>query len=181
MSVAVEITNGKDREISDALAAAYESGQFRGNKLAAARPLSIMQEALLASANADLERRNENARNLFHRGGASIVFLGGVDGAQKLHDLVTDLGRGFVLNPVTHIVDFKIPHETRKAGAEFLERRIELTQAIRLARDVKGRLCDRCTLPGAGQIEIRFGGAVVIQSAVKSGSLEFSDVVSDVI
>ena len=136
---------------------------------------------MLASANADLERRDENARNLFHRGGASIAFLGGADGAQKLHDLVTDLGRGFVLNPVTHIVDFKIPHETRKAGAEFLERRIELTQAIRLARDVKGRLCDRCTLPGAGQIEIRFSGAVVIESAVKSGSLEFSDVVSDVI
>jgi hypothetical protein len=82
---------------------------------------------------------------------------------------------------VIHIVDFTVPHETRKAGAEFLERRIELTQAIRFARDVKGRLGDRCTLPGAGQIEILFGGAVVIQSAVKSGSLEFSHVVSDVI
>ena len=94
-------------------------------------------------ANADLERRDKNARNLFHRGGASIAFLGGADGAQKLHDLITDLGRGFVLNPVTHIVDFKIPHETRKARAEFLGGRIELTQAIRLARDVKGRLGDR--------------------------------------
>jgi len=39
MSVAVEIANGKDREISDALAAAYESGQLRGTKLAAARRL----------------------------------------------------------------------------------------------------------------------------------------------
>lgn len=39
ISVAVEIANGKDREISDALAAAYESGQLRGNKLAAARRL----------------------------------------------------------------------------------------------------------------------------------------------
>ena len=136
---------------------------------------------LLVPANADLERRDKSARNLFHRGGASIAFLGGTDGAQKLHDLVTDLCRGFVLNPVTHIVYFKIPHETRKGGAEFLERRIELTQAIRLARDVKGRLCDRCALPGPGQIEIWFGGAVVIQSALKSGSLEFSDVVSDVI
>lgn len=132
-------------------------------------------------ANADLESRDKNAKNLFHRGGASIVFLVGADGAQKLHDLVTDFGRGLVLNPVTHIVDFKIPHETRKAGAESLERRIELTQAILLARDVKGRLCDRCTLPCAGQIEIWFGGAVVIQSAVKSGALEFSDVMSYVI
>ena len=39
ISVAVEIANGKDREISDALAEAYESGQLRGNKLAAARRL----------------------------------------------------------------------------------------------------------------------------------------------
>jgi ParB family transcriptional regulator, chromosome partitioning protein len=39
ISVAVEIANGKDREISDALAEAYESGQLRGHKLAAARRL----------------------------------------------------------------------------------------------------------------------------------------------
>ena len=39
ISVAVEIAHGKDREISDALAEAYESGQLRGNKLAAARRL----------------------------------------------------------------------------------------------------------------------------------------------
>jgi len=39
MSVAIEIANGKDREISDALAEAYESGQLRGTKLAAARRL----------------------------------------------------------------------------------------------------------------------------------------------
>jgi ParB family chromosome partitioning protein len=37
ISVAVEIANGKDREISEALSEAYESGQLRGNKLAAAR------------------------------------------------------------------------------------------------------------------------------------------------
>jgi ParB family chromosome partitioning protein len=39
MSVAVEIANGKDREVSEALSEAYESGQLRGNKLAAARRL----------------------------------------------------------------------------------------------------------------------------------------------
>jgi ParB family transcriptional regulator, chromosome partitioning protein len=39
ISVAVEIANGKDREISEALSEAYESGQLRGNKLAAARRL----------------------------------------------------------------------------------------------------------------------------------------------
>lgn len=39
ISVAVEIAQGKDREISDALTEAYESGQLRGNKLGAARRL----------------------------------------------------------------------------------------------------------------------------------------------
>jgi ParB family transcriptional regulator, chromosome partitioning protein len=39
ISVAVEIAHGKDREISEALSEAYESGQLRGNKLAAARRL----------------------------------------------------------------------------------------------------------------------------------------------
>jgi hypothetical protein len=34
--------------------------------------------------------------------------LGGVYGAQELHELVTDLGRGFVLYPVAHIIDFEI-------------------------------------------------------------------------
>ena len=37
ISVAVEIAHGKDREITEALSEAYESGQLRGNKLAAAR------------------------------------------------------------------------------------------------------------------------------------------------
>jgi len=39
ISVAVEIAHGKDREITDALTEAYESGQLRGHKLAAARRL----------------------------------------------------------------------------------------------------------------------------------------------
>ena len=107
--------------------------------------------------------------------------LAAVYSAQKLHDLVTDFGRGFVLNPVAHTVDFEIPHETREAGAEFFEGWIELSQAICLSRDVKGRLGDLRAFPGPGQIEIRFGGAVVIQGAVKAGTLEFSNVMSDVI
>jgi ParB family chromosome partitioning protein len=37
ISVAVEIAHGKDREISEALSQAYESGQLRGKKLTAAR------------------------------------------------------------------------------------------------------------------------------------------------
>ena len=39
ISVAVEIAHGKDREISEALSEAYESGQLRGRKLVAARRL----------------------------------------------------------------------------------------------------------------------------------------------
>jgi hypothetical protein len=64
--------------------------------------------------------------------------LRGVYGAQELHEMVTDLGRGFVLYPVAHIFDFEIPHETGKAGAEFFHGWIEIFQAIRLPRNVKG-------------------------------------------
>jgi ParB family chromosome partitioning protein len=39
ISVAVEIANGKDAEVSEALSEAYETGQLRGTKLAAARRL----------------------------------------------------------------------------------------------------------------------------------------------
>lgn len=39
ITVAVEIANGKDVEVSEALAQAYETGQLRGTKLAAARRL----------------------------------------------------------------------------------------------------------------------------------------------
>jgi hypothetical protein len=112
---------------------------------------------------------------------SAAAVLAAVYGAQKLQDLVTDFARGFVLNPVAHTVDFETPHETRKAGAEFFEGWIELSQAVRLSRDVKGRLGDLRAFPGPGQIEIRFGGAVVIQGAVKAGTLEFSNVMSDVI
>jgi hypothetical protein len=51
--------------------------------------------------------------------------LGSVYSAQELHELVTDLGRGLVLHPVAHILDFEIPHETGKAGAEFFDGWIE--------------------------------------------------------
>jgi hypothetical protein len=40
-----------------------------------------------------------------HREAVGCV-LGGVYGAQELHELVIDLGRGFVLYPVAHIIDF---------------------------------------------------------------------------
>src|SRR5579864_9163660 len=112
---------------------------------------------------------------------AAGCVLGGVCGAQKLHELVTDLGRGFVLYPVAHIIDFEVPHETGKPGAQFFDGWIELLQAIRLPPNVEGRLGDLRAFPSAGQIEIRFGGAVVVQATVKAGTLEFSDVMSDVI
>lgn len=39
ISIAVQIANGKDGEVSEALSEAYETGQLRGTKLAAARRL----------------------------------------------------------------------------------------------------------------------------------------------
>ena len=106
---------------------------------------------------------------------------GWVYGAQELHELVTDLGRGFVLYPVAYIVEFETPYETGKAGAELFEGWIDRPQAVHLSPNVKGRLGDLRAFPSGGQIEIRFGGAVVVQPAVKAGTLEFSDVMSDVI
>jgi hypothetical protein len=107
--------------------------------------------------------------------------LGAVYGMQELHELVTDLGRGFVLYPVAHFFDFEIPHETGKGGAEFFDGWIEHSQAIRLPRNEKGRLRDLRAFPSTGQIEISFRSAVVIQATVKAGTLKFSDVMSDVI
>ena len=104
-----------------------------------------------------------------------------VYGAQELHELVTDLGRGFVLYPVAQIIEFEIPHETGKAGAELFEGWVERPQAVRFSPNVKGRLGDLRAFPSGGQIEIRFGGAVVVQAAVKTRALEFSDVMIDVI
>jgi hypothetical protein len=100
------------------------------------------------------------SRHLVRRGDAAIRYaigcdLGRVYGAQELRELVTDLGRGFVLNPMPHVVEFEIPHEAGKAGANFFYGRIESLQAIRLPRNVKGRLGDLRAFPRAGQIEIR--------------------------
>ena len=115
------------------------------------------------------------------RSDLSAPSLGGIYCAQELHDLITDFGGSFVLYPMAHIIDFNVPEQTRKSGAEFLEGWIELSQAIRLPRNIKGRLRDLRVFPGAGQIEIGFCGAVVIQAAAKSRTLEFSDVMGDVI
>ncbi len=97
--------------------------------------------------------------------------LGRVYRAQELHKLFADFGRGFVLYPVAYIVEFEIPHETGKTGAKLFKRGIKRPQAISFTRDVKRRLSDLRAFPGGGQIEIRFGGAVVIQGAMETGAL----------
>jgi hypothetical protein len=107
--------------------------------------------------------------------------LGSVYGAQELDELATDLSRGFVLYPVAHILDFEMPHETGKGGTEFFDGWIEHFQAIHLPRNEKGRLGDLRAFPSTGQIEIGLRGSVVIQATVKAGTLEFADVMSDVI
>jgi hypothetical protein len=45
--------------------------------------------------------------------------------AQELHELVADLGRGFVLYPVAHIVELETPDEAGEAGAELSDWRIQ--------------------------------------------------------
>src|ERR1700679_3527157 len=68
---------------------------------------------------------------------------GWVYGAQELHELVTDLGRGFVLYPVAHMVEFETSHETRKTDSKLIySQRVELFEPIRLPHHVEGRLSD---------------------------------------
>ena len=108
--------------------------------------------------------------------------LGGVYGAQELHELVADHVGGFVLYPVAHIVEFEPAHETGKTGAHLVHgKRIEFFQSIRLPPNEKGGLSDLRAFESGGQIEIRFGRAVVVQAAVKAGALEFRDDMIDVI
>ena len=100
----------------------------------------------------------------------------------ELHKLVTHHVMGFVLYPVAHIVEFEPSYETRKAGTHFVYgKRIEFFHSIRLPPDEERRLGDLRALESGRQIEIRFGGAVVVQAAVKPGAPEFGDVVIDVI
>jgi len=107
---------------------------------------------------------------------------GGVYRAQELHELVTDLGRGFVLYPVAHMVKFETSHETGKADSKLVYgQRVELFESIRLPHHVKGRLSDLRASESSGQREVRFGRSVVIQATVKSGTLEFRNVMLDVI
>src|SRR4029077_5241243 len=105
------------------------------------------------------------------------VELGRGYGAQELHELITDLGRGFVLYPVAHIVEFERPDETGKAGAHLVDGQwIDLFQAIRFPQNEKRSLRDLRAFESGGQSEIRFGGAVVVQAAVKAGALKFRNV-----
>ena len=108
--------------------------------------------------------------------------LGGVYGAQEFHELITDQVRGFVLYPVANIVQFEPPNETRKAGAHLVHgKRIEFFESISFSPNVKGGLSDLRAFESGGQIEIRFGGTVVVQAAVKAGALKFRHVMIDVI
>lgn len=136
-----------------------------GISVAAARPFCTVAKKEKAAHNNVVpaaERNSEYGDTTEYALRRITGALGCADGAQERQELVTDLRRGLVLYPVAHIVDFEISHETRKTGAEFFKGRIERPQAIRLSSNIKGRLSNRGAFPGARQIEIRFGGAVVI-------------------
>jgi hypothetical protein len=102
--------------------------------------------------------------------------------AEKSNQLFTHLGCGFVLNPVTHIIQFDATHETRNAHTYLVHgKRVQLLEPVRLACHIKGGLRDSRAFPRRGQIEIRFGSAVVVEPTVKSGALKLGNVVRDVI
>ena len=83
---------------------------------------------------------------------------------------------------MAHIVEFERSDEPGKAGAHLLHCQwIKLFQAIRFSPNEKGRLGDLRAFESGGQGEIRFGGAVIVQAAVKAGALEFRNVMIDVI
>jgi hypothetical protein len=87
-----------------------------------------------------------------------------------------------VVHPVAHVVEFEPTHQTGKAGAHLVQgKRIKLFQSIRLPPNEKGRLSNLGAFERGGQIELVFGGAVIVQSAVKAGALEFRDNMIDVI
>ena len=101
---------------------------------------------------------------------------------QKLHELLIDHIRGFVLYPVAHIVEFETANETGNAGAHLIHgQRIKLFQAIRLPPDEKRRLRNPGAFPRSGQVKVRFSGPIVVQGTVKAGALKFRHVMSDVI
>ena len=115
--------------------------------------------------------------HLFTRHHPALILGGFTAGTQELHELVTDLGRGFVLYPVAHIVEFEPSHKTGKAGAHLVYReRIELFKPSAFPPNEKGRLGDLRAFESGGQIEVWFGGAIVVQATVKAGALEFSNV-----
>jgi hypothetical protein len=96
--------------------------------------------------------------------------------------LVTDLGRGFVLYPVAHMVEFETSHETGKANSKLVYgQRVELSESIRLTHHVKARLSDLRASKRGGQREVRFDRSVVVEAAVKSRTLELGNVMLDVI
>src|SRR5271170_4730710 len=107
--------------------------------------------------------------------------LGRVHRAQELQKLLADFGRGLVLYPVAYIVEFEIPDETGKAGVKLFRRRIKRPQTIGLSRNVKRGLGYLRAFPGCGQVEIEFGGAIVVQCPMKTGALEFRYVVRHVV
>ena len=108
--------------------------------------------------------------------------LDGVDRAQKLHELVADLSRGFVLYPVAHVVELDASHETGKAGAQLINGQwVEFLQSICLPHHVKRWLRNLRALKSSGQVEVWLGSPVVVQATVEAGALEFSNIMGDII
>jgi hypothetical protein len=79
--------------------------------------------------------------------------LGRVHRAQEFHELFADFGRSLVLYPVTYVVEFQVPDETRKAGSQLFGRGIKRSQAVCLSGYVKRGLRDLRAFPCCEQIK----------------------------
>ena len=96
---------------------------------------------------------------------------------EELHELVADQHSGLVLDPVTDTVEFERAHEPRQTGAHLVDRqRIEFSKPIGFAPDEKRGLRDLRAFERSGQIEIRLGGAIIVQAAMEAGALELDQV-----
>jgi hypothetical protein len=110
-----------------------------------------------------------------------LGWSGGVHCAQEINDLVADQIRRFVLYPMAYIFELEPANKTRQARAHLVYcKRIEFFQSIRLSPDKKRGLGDLRSFESCGQMEIGFGGAVIVEATVKAGALEFRDVMVDV-
>jgi hypothetical protein len=100
---------------------------------------------------------------------------------QELQELFVDLLLSLVVDPMADALQLDAVDQTGKAGAELFEWWIERPEVVRSSGHVERRLGDLGAFEGGGQMEVGFGGAVIVQCAVKACPLELADGMGHVI